>query len=126
MHIVEDLKSSLYAQLNSVFMDFMELYARMKDQVVRMRENRRRIVENIARDDPEPRPTKSQTIITNNISNINLLTEISRDEDYFRSHRMYEELSNAYNEVIGPIMNDVQNILTIRNEIQFYHDDLCN
>lgn len=31
-----------------------------------------------------------------NVSNFNLLEEISKDEDYFKNHRIYEELTNAY------------------------------
>ena len=73
---------------------------------------------------------KSQYITNNNnnmnISNYNLLQEISKDEDYFKNHRMYEEVTSAYLEAIGPIMSDTQNILSIGSQLQFYKDEKCN
>jgi hypothetical protein len=49
LHIIEDLKLSVYAQLDCVFMGFMALYKNLKDRVVRMKENRRRIIESMPR-----------------------------------------------------------------------------
>lgn len=132
MHMIEDLKLSLHSQLDFVFRDFIALYANLKNQVVRMRDNRKRIIEALAAQDYqyEPKPAiRNQTytnINANNVSNLNLLQEISRDEDYFKNHRMYEEVTNAYFEAIGPIMADAQNILSIGSQLQFYKDEKCN
>jgi hypothetical protein len=39
---------------------------------------------------------------------------------------VYEEITNSYNEAIGPIMSDAQSILTIGSEVQLYRDQQCN
>lgn len=97
--MIEDLKLSLHSQLDFVFRDFMHLYANMKNQVIQMRDNRKRIIDNLALQEYEPArqpPIRSQLPLNatatnfHNVSNLNLLHEISRDEDYFKNHRMYE------------------------------------
>jgi hypothetical protein len=80
IHIVEDLKLSVYAQLDCVFMGFMDIYKNMKDRVVRMKENRRKIIDSIPREESEGRSTmRSQIMSSNNKSNINMLQELSKD-----------------------------------------------
>jgi hypothetical protein len=37
IHIIEDLKSSIYAQLNTIFINFIDLYKNMKSQVIKMK-----------------------------------------------------------------------------------------
>jgi hypothetical protein len=92
-----------------------------------MKENRRGIIENMAQQRPQSRSVmQSQTLNSNSLSNVNILQEISKDEDYFRNHRMYEEISNAYNQAIGPIMAEAQSILAIGSEVQLYKDEECN
>jgi hypothetical protein len=35
---------------------------------------------------------------------------------------MYEEVTSAYFEAIGPIMMEAQNILSVGSQLQFYKD----
>lgn len=81
LHLIEDLKLSLNSQLDIVLKDFMNLYIKLKNQVVYLRQLRRNIISNRPQDEYNFRPSSfkhspqpvNNTNNFNEMSNLNLL-----------------------------------------------------
>ena len=67
-------------------------------------------------------PRNNQYTQNNNISNVNLLQELSKDEEYFKNHRLYEEISSAHAEAMGPIMAVANNLIALGSQEDIYRD----
>lgn len=128
-HILEDLKLSLTAELDILFRDFMTLYGELKHRVSRLRDVRKQVFEAHSPSEyyhgSERRPLPKVSS-SHNISNRDLLRELSQDEEYFRNQHFYESVTDAHMKSLGPVMQVARDIISLGSEQEFYQGDKGN
>lgn len=117
------MKLSVNSQIEAVYKDFLGFYRDLKSRVSQLRETRRVILMNYPNNDYQQHSKAYSPAPHHNASNLNFLQELSRDEEYFKNHRMYEEITSAHSEAMGPIMSIVQNLIAIGGQGQLYNNE---
>jgi hypothetical protein len=120
-HVMSDLEISILAELDLVYKDFLGRYSEFKTHMVSLREIRRNLLNELPQEQDnylsQLNQSKNQTM-----SNRDLLSEIEKDAQIFRTQRVYNQITDMQKETIVPARQLASDLITLGGLESSYYD----
>lgn len=120
-HILSDLEISFIAELDLVYKDFLGRYSEFKKHMVALREIRRNLLNEIPQEHDDYLTQLNQSR-NQALSNRDLLAEIEKDAQLFRTQRIYNQITDLQRENIGPARQLANDLVTLGGLEATYYD----
>lgn len=112
--------------LDIVYKDFMNRYKTFKQHMVNLKEIRRNLINEMPQDQNDYLSHLNQSKV-NSISNRDLLNEIEKDAQLFRTQKIYSQITDMQKENIQPAKELAMEIIMMGGiETQYYNEVQTN
>ena len=120
-HVISDLETSIMAELDQIYKGFIERYGEFKSHMVALREIKRTLLNELPPEEGHMgKLSQSRNPV---LSNRDLLSEIEKDTQLFRTQKIYSQITDMQKENIGPANNLASELIALGGLDAVYYDE---